>query len=187
MKKCLTSRITHSYFGYYLGLYDTLKGKSRRDPDEQNQSQGLAADAFQAYVGALCEDSAGQESDPCKQWLRSIWSSSFMQDLMKLGKAAESASERGKADRRKARAAAYRQRDIGARRRETNVPKSNRANRGRDDRKVRSKNRNKGKTGFDERRGWNASQQSQPPVEVTHEKGTTGGVKRECAVRQGRR
>lgn len=106
---------------------------------------------------------------------------------MKLGKAAESASERGKADRRKARAAAYRQRDIGARRRETNVPKWNRANRGRGDRRVRLANRNKGNTGFDERRGWNASQQGQPPVEVTHEQGTAGGVKRECAVRQGRR
>jgi dsRNA-specific ribonuclease len=82
MKSCLTSRVTHAYLGYHLGLYQKLKGSALDAQESQRQSQDLAADAFEAYVGALCKQ------DLAKRWLKSVWSPNVLPGLKDLGRAA---------------------------------------------------------------------------------------------------
>lgn len=60
MRSILVSNITYSYFGRHYGLSDTLKTSKLMKECSFDKGQSLVADAFEAYVGGLYQETLHQ-------------------------------------------------------------------------------------------------------------------------------
>jgi dsRNA-specific ribonuclease len=86
----LTRNVTISHVAYHLGLYHHVKHFG----DQKMASQPLAADAFEAYIGALHKDGHARGNPHlARDWLVKLWSPKIFPDLEDVVKA-QSISDR---------------------------------------------------------------------------------------------
>ena len=72
------------HLGLHLGLHHRLRLSSELSANAEMPSQGMASDAFEAYVGALWTEHADR-SKAVRDWLETLWSPKVFPTLKDVG------------------------------------------------------------------------------------------------------
>ena len=119
MRQPLVQNLTLSHVAVHLGLHQKLKLSQKLSATADMPSQSIAADAFEAYVGALWTKDAHQP-EVVREWLDALWSPKVFPSLKEIGDARIAARDAkngkqahpDKAESKNARADAVTARDI---------------------------------------------------------------------------
>jgi len=84
MRQPLIQNDTLSHLALHLGFYQRLKLSSELSAKAEMPSQGMASDAFEAYVGALWTEHADR-SKAVRDWLETLWSPKVFPTLKDVG------------------------------------------------------------------------------------------------------
>ena len=86
MRQPLVQNLTLSHVAVHLGLHQKLKLSQKLSATADMPSQSIAADAFEAYVGALWTKDAHQP-EVVREWLDALWSPEVFPSLKEIGDA----------------------------------------------------------------------------------------------------
>jgi dsRNA-specific ribonuclease len=92
MRQPLIQNDTLSHLAVHLGLYQRLKLSSVLSATADMPSQTIAANAFEAYVGALWTEHADR-SKVVREWLDALWSPKVFPTLQDVWTARNAAIE----------------------------------------------------------------------------------------------